>query len=197
MIKESEILTIVKEDILRILGEREGNTSLETIKDEIKVLPSFISRVISALEKENLIRSHHAFFELTEKGKEKAKDVLRKHHILENYLKKKRSEREAHEIAHILEHFISEEIIRNILKLSTFEGRGIPLTELELHEETLITDITVPDNKLFERMVSMGIFQGEKITIVNVIPGRVIVKIKNKKFALDNDIAKDIKVLKI
>lgn len=195
MIKESDILEIVKEDILRILGERKKQVSLETITNEIKVFSSFISRVINELEKEELIQSQQAFFKLTEKGKEKAKSVLRKHLALENYFKERRSKKEAHEIAHILEHYISEEIIRNIKKLSTFKGIGIPLTDLELHKESLITDITVPDNKLFERMVSMGIFPGEKISLANVISSCIIVKIKNKKFALDNNIAKEIKVV--
>lgn len=195
MIKESDILEIVKEDILRILGERKKQVSLETITNEIKVFSSFVFRVINELEKEELIQSQQAFFKLTEKGKEKAKSVLRKHLVLENYFRERRSKKEAHEIAHILEHYISEEIIRNIKKLSTFKGIGIPLTELELHEESLITDITVPDDKLFERIVSMGIFPGEKIRLANVISGCVIVKIQNKKFALDNNIAKEIKVL--
>ena len=152
MIKESDILEIVKEDILRILGERNEKVSLETIKDEIKIHPSFVSRAINELEKEELIQSQQAFFKLTDKGKEKAKSVLRKYLVIENYFKERRSKNEAHEIAHILEHYISEEIIRNVTKLSTFKGRGVPLTELELHEESLITDITVPDNNLFERM---------------------------------------------
>jgi Mn-dependent DtxR family transcriptional regulator len=195
MIKESDILEIVKEDILRILGERKKKVSLETITNEINVFSSFVSRVINELEKEELIQSQQAFFKLTEKGKEKAKSVLRKHLVLENYFKERRSKKEAHEIAHILEHYISEEIIRNIKKLSTFKGIGIPLTELELHKESLITDITIPDDKLFERIVSMGIFPGEKIRMVNVISGRVIVRIQNKKFALDKNIAKEIKVL--
>ena len=195
MIKESDILEIVKEDILRILGERKKKVSLETITNEINVFSSFVSRVINELEKEELIQSQQAFFKLTEKGKEKAKSVLRKHLVLENYFKERRSKKEAHEIAHILEHYISEEIIRNIKKLSTFKGKGIPLTELELYKESLVTDITIPDDKLFERIVSMGIFPGEKIRLVNVISGRVIVRIQNKKFALDKNIAKEIKVL--
>jgi DtxR family Mn-dependent transcriptional regulator len=196
MIKESDILEIVKEVILRILGERNEKVSLVTITDEIQIRPSFVSGAINELEKEELIQSEQAFLKLTDKGEEKAKSVLRKHTVIENYFEERRSKKEAHEIAHILEHYISEETIKNITRLSTFKGIGIPLTELELHEESLITDITVPDNKLFERIVSMGIFPGEKITLSNIISGRVIAKTKNKKFALDDNIAKEIKVLK-
>jgi len=41
----------------------------------------------------------------------------------------------------------------------------------------------------------MGIFPGEKILITNVIPGSIIVKTGNKKFALGEEIAKKIEVL--
>ena len=193
---ESDILTIVKEDILRTLGEKK-KVSLEIIKDEIKVSPSFISRTINELEKEELVQFQQSVFELTEKGKERAKDVLRRHLVLENFFKETRSKQEAHKIAHALEHYISEEIIRNIKKLSTLKKNGMSLTELAMHEESIIADITVPDYKLFERIISMGIFLGKKIRIINEIPGSVIVQIKNKKFILDRDIAKEIKVIEI
>lgn len=193
---ESEILSIVKEDILRTLGEKK-KVSLEIIKNEIKVSPSFISRVINELEKEELVQSQQSIFELTEKGKERAKDVLRRHLVLENFFKETRSKQEAHKIAHTLEHCISEEIIRNIKKLSTLKENGMPLTELAMYKENIIADIVVPDYKLFERIISMGIFPGKKIRVINKISGSVIVQIKNKKFALDRDIAKEIKVLEI
>ena len=41
----------------------------------------------------------------------------------------------------------------------------------------------------------MGIFPGEEIKITNKIPNAVVVKIKNRKFALDENIAKEIKVI--
>jgi len=42
----------------------------------------------------------------------------------------------------------------------------------------------------------MGMVPGEKIRVTNEIPGSIVVKVKNKKFVLDKDIAKEIKVLK-
>ena len=72
---------------------------------------------------------------------------------------------------------------------------GVPLTKLELNKEGMITDITFSDYRLFERIVSMGIFLGEKIKITNEISHGVVVKIRNKKFALDKIIAEEIKVV--
>ncbi|MCD6472656.1 FeoA domain-containing protein [Candidatus Aerophobetes bacterium] len=196
MLKESDILKIVKEDMLRILGERKEKTPLGSIETGIKVFSSFVSEAIKCLKEEGLIRVEEKFVKLTQIGRDKAKDILRKHLILENYFKKTSNEKIAHRKAHILEHYISEEVIKNIKKICTLKEKGISLTKLKLHKESLIADITTPNSELFERMVSMGIFPGEEINITNKISNGVVVKIKNKKFALGKDIAKEIKVIK-
>lgn len=196
MLKESDTLKIVKEDILRTLIEREERVSFKSLKAEIKVFHSFVSKAIKDLEGENLIRVEESFVRLTETGRDEAKNILRKHLVLENYFKETSSEKVADGKADILEHYISEEVIKNIKKLYTLKKRGIPLTKFKLHKESLVADITVPSNELFERIVSMGIFPGEEIKITNKIANGVVVKIKNKKFALDKNIAKEIKVLK-
>lgn len=196
MLKESDILKIVKEDILRTLSEREEKVSFKSLTTEIKVFHSFVSKAIKDLEEGNLIRVEENFVGLTQIGRDKAKDILRKHLVLENYFKKTTNEEIAHRKAHILEHYISEEVIKNIKKLYTLKEKGIPLTKFKLHKESLVADITIPSNELFERIVSMGIFPGEEIRITNKISNGVVVKMKNKKFALGKNIAKEIKVLK-
>ena len=195
MTKEFSILRIVKEDILRILGEERSRVSSEILKEEIKVSLSFIYEAIEELEREGLIQSQRIFFTLTEEGEEKARYILKKHLVFENYFKKTRTENEAHKIAHILEHYVSEEVLNNIKKLSTFKEEGIYLTKLKLRKKGLITNIMISDNGLFERVVSMGIVPGEEVMITSEGSNAIIIKIKNKKFALDKDIARKIKVL--
>jgi len=193
---DSDILKIVKEDILRILAE-EKRVSLDSIKTKVKVPSFFISKALKELERKKLIETEGNFIKLTEIGQKESEDILKKHLVLEEYFKKTLDERVAHRKAHVLEHYVSEEVIRNIKKLHTFEERGIPLTEFKLHTEGLITDINILDDGLFERIVSMGIFPGEEIKIVNEIPNSIVIEVKNKKFVLDKDIVKEIKVLKI
>jgi len=193
--KEPDILKIVKEDVLRILCQRRKKTPLEIMKDEIKVAHALISEALEELERDGLIAIQKNFISLTGMGQESAKNILEKHFVLENYFKKTGSKIEAHTAAHILEHYVSGEVINNIKKLSTLKMEGVPLTKFELKEEGMITDITFSDYKLFERIVSMGIFLGEKITITNEISHGVVVKIRNKKFALDKIIAEEIKVV--
>ncbi len=193
MDKESDVLKIVREDILRILAEGKNKVIVESLKDEVKVSDSFISKAINELEKDNLISNDNNFIWLTSRGKTEAKNILEKHLLLERYFEDIKSKKEAHRISHLIEHYISEEVIDNLKKLGTFKGRGIPLVEFK-KEEGLITDIAL-DSQLFERIVSMGIFPGEKIKIIGELPNGVIFKIKNKKIFLAKKVAKNIKVL--
>jgi len=118
---------------------------------------------------------------------------LKKHLALEEYFKKIRGRKKAHQIAHILEHYISGEVIKNIREISTLKEDGISLTKFK-RENGLIADIVLSIG-LFERVISMGIFPGEEIEIVKKIPNGVVVKVRDKKIVLDKNIAREIKVL--
>ena len=86
MTEESDILRIVEEDILRILGEEKSKrVSLERIKSEIKVAYLFISNAIKELEREGLLQSQGDFIVLTKEGVGKAENIVKRHLVLENY----------------------------------------------------------------------------------------------------------------
>lgn len=199
MTKESNILRIVKEDILEALGRENKRTPLKFMKLEVAVSHSFASKAIKELEKEGLIKVFlekklgKEYAQLTKEGRIRANIIIKKHSVLEKYFKKRRGREEAIKATNILEHYISTEVVDTIKKLSTFKEKGIPLTEFK-QEEGLITNIDL-NIGLFERVISMGIYPGEKMRLISVIPGCVIVEIKNKKFALDNNIAKEIEIL--
>ena len=192
-----EILKAVREDILRITGEaNEGRVPLNLIENEIKVSNPYISEALEELITKNLIVASGSDIMLTSAGLHIAKGIIKKHLAIEDYFTKKRGVEAAHHTADILEHYISREIINNIKKLSTLKEESIPLTESWQDEERLITDIIFPESPLFERMVSMGILPGEKIAITGEIPNGLIVSLKGKKFALDKEIAREIKILR-
>jgi len=191
----TEVLEIVEEDILRITGEENKKVSLEFLKSKIKVSDHFFNKSVKKLEKEDLIHLKPDFLELTKDGDEKAEDIIKKHLVVENYFKKTRDEKEAHQAAHILEHYISKEAIKNIKKLSTFRKEGSSLVEFVPGRETMISDIIFSDFSLFERIISVGIFPGQRIKITKKTPDLVVIKVNNKKFALDKNIATGINVL--
>lgn len=193
--EESDTLRIVKEDILRILAEKtRGKGSLESVKSGVKVSNSFISQAIAGLEEEGLIQADEDSIGLTPKGQASAQGILEKHLAFERYLGKTRGEGEAHEAAHILEHYVSQKVTDNIKRLSTLKREGVSLTEFEFNREGIISNITFSDPTLFERIVSMGIVPGERISITGKIGHAVIVDVA-KRFALDEDIAQGIRVL--
>jgi Mn-dependent DtxR family transcriptional regulator len=194
-IKESDLLKIVKEDTLRILGEMKKKVSLRSLRMKLKVSPSFMSNAIESLEKEGMISVEKGFVKLTKTGQDEAKGIIEKHLVLENYFKATRSEREAHRAAHLLEHYVSGQVIDNIKRMSTLKKEGVPLLQFGLNKEGLITDIMFSDYKLFERMISMGILPGELLEVTHMIPSGVVVRTSNKKIVLDKTIAKEIKVL--
>jgi Mn-dependent DtxR family transcriptional regulator len=192
--EDVDILKTTKEDILRLLAEIGNKSSLESVNSEIKVSSSLISEAVKELEKENLIQVRQNSITLTKTGQEIANGILENHLIIEQYLKKSRSKEEAHQAAHILEHNISQEVIDNIKKLSALEAKGVPLSEFKFNKEGIISDITIPEPALFERLVSMGIVPGEKIKITNRIGHTLIVSV-DKTFALGRDIVREIEVL--
>ena len=199
MPKESDILKIVKEDILEVVGRKNKRTPLKFMKLEVTVPHSFVSKAIKELEEEGLVkvssekRHWKEYIQLTKEGQIRANVIIKKHSVLEKYFKERRNEEEAIKATNILEHYISTEVIDTIKKLSTFKKKGLPLTKFK-QEEGLIADINL-NIGLFERIISMGIFPGEKIKIINEIPNGIVIEVKNKKFVLDKDIAKKIKVL--
>lgn len=194
-IEESDLLETVKEDTLRILGEIKKKVSLESLRMKLKVSPSFMSKAIESLAKEGRISVEKGFVKLTKIGQDEAKEIIEKHLVLENYFKATRSEREAHRAAHLLEHYVSGQVIDNIKRMSTLKKEGVPLLQFGLNREGLITDILFSDYRLFERMISMGILPGEVLEVTHRIPSGVVVRTSNKKIVLDKTIAKEIKVL--
>jgi len=132
---------------------------------------------------------------LTKLGQENAKTILRKHVVLENYFMKTKSTIDPHIAANVIEHYISMEVINNLKKMSTLRKKGVPLTRFEHNKEGLIVEINFSDYKLFERVVSMGLFPGEKIMVISEVFHRMILKVREKKFALDKSIAERIKAL--
>jgi Mn-dependent DtxR family transcriptional regulator/Fe2+ transport system protein FeoA len=198
MTKKSYILRIIKEDVLRILIEKKERLYINNLENRLHISLSLLSDVLSELEREGLIKKIGSYIVLTEIGNKKSKSILRKHLILENYFKKTHDEETAHKKAHTLEHYVSEEVIRNIKKMDALKEGGVLFTNFSLQKEGLISAIDLVNNhELFERLVSMGIFPGKKIKILGEIPGIFVIKVDNKKFALAKEIANEIKILEV
>ncbi len=114
MLGKDGILKIVTEDILRLLSETKGKALLKSVRAGIKVRSSLVTEAIKNLEGEGLIKQAGENISLTEEGRIRAKNILKKHLVLEEYFKELRGKKEAHRIAHILEHYSYQEYEKNI-----------------------------------------------------------------------------------
>ncbi len=186
--------------MLRDLAESKDRLHINSIKSKINVSSFLTFKALKEFEKEGLIKTKKDLISLTVDGQKKSKNILRKYLILENYFKKYPDVDDitAHKKAHTLERYVSEEVIRNIKRMHTLKENAIPSTNFSLRKEGLIADINITKNhNLFERIVSMGIFPGNRIEILAIIPDIFVVKIGNKKFALAREISEEIKILEI
>jgi len=193
MDKESGILKVATEDILRLLAEEKKKVSTAFINGKTIVSPAFIAKVINKLREDGMVCTDGNSIWLTPEGEVKSKNILEKHLLLEKYFEDFKNKKEAHEISHIFEHYISKEVLDNLKKLSTFKGEGLSLADFKGNEGS-ITDIVL-DTKQFERIISLGVFPGEKIKIIARLPNGVALKMENKKLFLSWGIAKGIKVM--
>ena len=85
--EKANIIKILKEDVLRILCESKKQVSREAIEKKIKASRSFISKAVEGLENEQLVQTANFSFDLTMKGRKKAKAILNKHLFCEDYFK--------------------------------------------------------------------------------------------------------------
>jgi len=187
---------IIKEDILRILYEEGERVLPKELFEKIDAPDKEVLNAIEELISEGLIEySSSKALKLTPKGKIKGKDIFEKHIVIENYFIENRTEARAHNIAHILEHYISEEVILNLKLINSYKNQGIPLLNSSVGFEYFITDIgfNIGDN-IFERLASMDIYPGKKIIVSTILPNCIILGMGNKKVAIDKSIAKEVKV---
>lgn len=194
MTNEKESFRILREDILRILGESDEAISLLEIEGKLNEPPSF-DRAVEQLADQGFLTISKNVASLTDKGKEVANEIYEKHCIIEDYWTKSaiKNKDEAHRVAHLLEHQVSKKVIDNIRVISEINREGIPLSEFS-GIEGMITNISV-EGSLFERLISMGFSPGEELEIVERLTNSIIITIKNKKLAVDREIAKKVRVL--
>ncbi len=144
MVKNTKKLTVSKEDYLKAIwslserrstGKSEAGTS--DLAEMLKVSPPAVSRMLKQMERQSLV-SHTPYYgvHLTEKGREVALRIVRRHRLLELFLSEvlKYDSHSVHDEAERLEHHISEEFEQKIDALLGFpkqcpHGSPIPSRE--------------------------------------------------------------------
>jgi len=144
VIKNTKKLTVSKEDYLKAiwnLSERraEGKSEAGTndLAEMLAVSPPAVSRMLKRMEKQSLV-SHTPYYgvRLTDKGREVAVHIVRRHRLLELFLWKvlKYDEHSVHDEAERLEHHISDEFEEKIDALLGFPKKcphGSPIPSVD------------------------------------------------------------------
>mgnify|MGYP000874763307 FL=1 len=98
--------------------KEKNNYSNKNLAIYLNISPASVSEMIKKLSNENYLKVNGKDLELTEKGSELAKDIIRKHRVWEVFLVDKLGydKSEIHDEAEILEHVTSEKLLKKLEK---------------------------------------------------------------------------------
>lgn len=119
------------------------------------------------------------------------KEIHKRHNKIENFIKGKGMLCDAHEMAHILEHELTTETIQKIIKASELKEKGRPLINFLLPFGTII-GLNLPNCKVWTKLISIGMFPGQKIHIIERNSTNFLIEVKNSRVAIDKILANGI-----
>ncbi len=183
------------EDILRMLAERNEDQVSFSDLNVLCMNSKKMGRILDLLEIQNSIIIFEDHIQLTEEGLLRAKLILEKHRAIESAFQQASTTLSSHKIAHILEHTLSREEIQKVLSIKQMENiHSYPLTEYLLPEGTVFK-ITLESENLFYKMLSLGIYPGQRIRIHLRNGVNQIIHVKDSRLAIDRIIARNIYVI--
>ena len=177
-------------NILR-LTEGEGVAKTTELASYMGVSPASVSEMIKVLAKENLVSyEKYKGVALTEEGLTYARQLRKKHHVVERFLTDYLSidHKTAHEEACRMEHAISDE---SAIKMCHMMGTPVdvdcqccqspckavsegimnilPLNRLELSQCGKISHIKSDDTNAVKKLISMGFVPGRTVAIEAIL----------------------------
>ena len=172
---------------------------LTDISRELGTTPGTVSKVISRLESEELVkRVRYRYVTLTEKGRAIAERVIRKHRIAELFLSRLLGfdEYESHLYAHYMEH-LPEKILDRIYSLlgepvQCPHGNKIPGVEVNVESlptlnnapigrECIVKRIAGEFTSTLKTMQDLGIYMNTTLTVLDQGGDKVVVKTSDSR----------------
>ncbi|MBI5555402.1 MAG: metal-dependent transcriptional regulator [Elusimicrobia bacterium] len=209
------------EEVLGIIWEAEehGNTSIDNIKTEIK--NKSISDLIEEIEKNGLIVSAGQKLSFSTKGRELAKDVIRRQRLAERLLYDvlEVPPTESDSQACAFEHIISKEVEESICTLlghprqcphgsvvpegdccrraaTSFPSIVSSLDTFKVGEKGKILYVLTKDHPQLHKLMSLGVMPGTVIKVHQIFPSYVI-QVSETQLALEKEVAKSIYLKKV
>jgi len=181
-----------EEDLLKYIYEQDQKkVNIIEIKQVFKNSNGNIDKIINTLITEHYIIEKENCLSLTPTGEEIAEIIFRIHNEIEDYIKGKNLSCNAHQMAHILEHKLTEEQIDGMIKASENKERGISLP-IYAYPSGRIVEVILKNCDIWTKLVSIGIFPGQRIHILSRTASNYLIEIKNSKFAIDRKTAEGI-----
>jgi DtxR family Mn-dependent transcriptional regulator len=190
------------------------------LADQIKVTKGTVSNMMQHLKEHDLIRvTRYKGVNLTNEGKKRALEVVRRHRLSERLLTDilHLDWSKVHEEACKLEHALSEEVTNCLDKAlghpstcphgnpiptksgDILEERSKALTTLNLGEEGIVVKITDEESELLQYLNSLGLTPGTSLEVEGKGPynGLITVKVNGATKTLSREVASAIHVKKI
>lgn len=204
-------------NILRLAEDR-GVVKTTDLSNFMNVSPASVTEMLKVLQKEGLVNyERYRGVSLTEDGDRKARDLRRKHHIMERFLTDVLGvdRREAHEQACAVEHSISEDAANKMCRLvgakvdndcatcqspchdrPEDKGECVPLTELGQGTQGIICHLSAEDGQIIRKLISMGFVPGREIELTATVSdkGARVMRLGGTVIALDAEMASCISV---
>jgi DtxR family Mn-dependent transcriptional regulator len=178
--------------IFKLSEQTSGNVSTNAIAEALQTKASSVTDMIKKLGEKNLLdHTRYQGVSLTEKGREKALGIVRRHRLWEVFLVKNLEIgwEEVHDIAEQLEHTNSERLYEQLdkfLNFPRFDPHGDPIPDKE-GKMLAASEISIADLSVGEVVIVQGIVDHHPdflqfLDQINLIPGARLKLVKKLDF---------------
>ena len=199
--------------LINILRLTDGTGTVKTteLAHYMDVSPASVTEMLKVLSKEGLVNyARYRGVSLTEEGDRKARDLRRKHHIMERFLTDvlEIDHQEAHDQACAVEHSISEDAANRMCRMIGTKVDGdcttcqnpcsnsltnitdcVPVTQLKEGEGGRISHLSSDDPDTIRKLISLGVVPGKELRISSEDSDTVILSIGGGFIALESSLA--------
>ena len=179
--------------LINILRLSEDGTAVGTsaLADYMGVSPGSVTEMLKVLKREGYVNyEKYRGVSLTESGYRIARDLRRKHHIMERFLTNvlDMDKDNAHEQAHIMEHAISNDAAERICRITGTNvdpdcatctdpctdsvspvSISISVVEMKVGDSGTISYLSTEDGSVARRLISMGFVPGRDVELTSVV----------------------------
>ncbi|GGE47518.1 DtxR family iron (metal) dependent repressor [Pedobacter psychrotolerans] len=210
--------SFTEENYLKIiyhLAENTGNVQTNAIAEQMQTKPASVTDMIKKLAEKGFVDYiKYQGVTLTEKGRNAAIEIVRKHRLWEVFLVDKLNFKwdEVHDVAEELEHIKSTALIERLDEFLGFpksdpHGDPIPdkngrfaktqftkLIDLKIGDQGTITGVSQHSSAFLKHLEKLGLTLGKQIEINDVtdFDGSVEILIAGKQINISREVAKHI-----